>query len=341
MDIDRRTLIGGGLCLAGVTVGAACGEPVSDRNRGGPSESDQPSSRVYPPRERFPLWPGRPPGAPAQLPVLRTEIAGGAAHRELDIYHVAAPEVCVYRPARPDGRAVLVIPGGGFGYVSFENEGSSVAERLAEDGVTAFVLLYRLPGDGWTPRGLAPLQDAQRAMRLIRADAARYGIDGPKLGVLGFSAGGHVAADLAVSYGQPAYARLDETDGASARPAFAGLIYAVTDLRALPASGAPVTPLLGANASAARLAERSPVAHVNRDTPPSFLLHAFDDRVVPYRQSLGWMEACRGAGADVEAHLVAEGNHGFGVRFISRSMTGSRWPELFRLWMQRVSRPRH
>lgn len=347
MTIDRRALIMGGIGLAGAAAGTACAKQSGQGSAEASGEgetSTQPSTRVsspaWPPRERIPLWPGRPPGSPATLPRFATSMAGPPGGRELHIRGVAAPEICVYRPARPDGTSVLVVPGGGYGFVSFENEGHTVAERLAQEGTTAFVLVYRLPGEGWPNRGIAPLQDGQRAMRVIRSKRAELGIDPAKLGVVGFSAGGHLAADLAVSHAGAHYTRVDAGDEQSARPAFAGLIYPVVDLRPLAPSGRPVTPLLGANASAAQLQARSPVAHVTRDTPPCFLLHAFNDRIVPAAQSLGWIEACARAGVPVEAHLLAEGNHGFGVRNINAAMPGSRWPDLFELWFRRVVRAR-
>jgi len=177
-----------------------------------------------------------------------------------------------------------------------------------------------------------PLQDAQRAMRLIRARAAELHIDPARLGIIGFSAGGHLAADLAVSFDQPTYSPVDSADRQSARPAFAGLIYPVTTLGA-DTHGGSRDNLLGANAPAALIAARSPVLHVTAATPPSFVVAAFDDGTVPVDNSLEWIAACRRAKTSVEAHLLAQGGHGFGFH-LPRDNPGSLWPELFALWMR-------
>ena len=133
-------------------------------------------------------------------------------NRELSIRGVPMPEVHVFRAAKPDGSALLSVPGGGYGFLAVQNEGIDVADRFNAERTTVFVLTYRLPTEGWANRAQVPLQDAQRAMRLIRARAADLRIDPARLGVLGFSAGGHLAADLAVSFEQRIYAPVDAAD---------------------------------------------------------------------------------------------------------------------------------
>jgi acetyl esterase/lipase len=209
---------------------------------------------------------------------------------------------------------------------------ADVAERFNADRTTVFVLSYRLPGEGWANRSTVPLQDAQRAMRLIRSRAADFRIDPARLGILGFSAGGHLAADLAVSFDQPLYKPVDEADRQSARPAFAGLIYPVTTLGTATHGGSRDN-LLGPNAPAALIAERSPVLHISSATPPSCVAAAFDDGTVPIANSLEWIDACRRPKVSVEAHLFAQGGHGFGLH-LPRDNPGSRWPDLFALWMR-------
>src|SRR4051812_49352012 len=189
-----------------------------------------PGAPPWPSKERFPLWPGSPPGAPHQLPRPEWTMSGDASYRQLWIKGIAAPEVNVFRPALPDGSAILVIPGGGYEFIAIQNEGIDAAERFNAERTTVFVLSYRLPAEGWGDRAVAPLQDAQRAMRLIRSRAADFRIDPARLGILGFSAGGHLAADLAVSFDQPTYRPIDAADTLPARPAFAALIYPVTTL---------------------------------------------------------------------------------------------------------------
>jgi acetyl esterase/lipase len=287
---------------------------------------------AWPSHERFALWPGTPPGAPRPLPRPGWTMSGDASYRQLWIKGIAAPEVNVFRPASPDGTAILAIPGGGYEFLAVQNEGVDVAQRFNADRTTVFVLSYRLPAEGWAERSLAPLQDAQRAMRLIRSRAADFRIDPARLGILGFSAGGHLAADLAVSSARPAYRAVDPTDAISARPAFAGLIYPITTLGAGTHGGSRDN-LLGPNAPAALIAARSPVLHITRATPPSFIVAAFDDDTVAVDNSVQWIDACRAGNAGVEAHLFETGGHGFGLH-LPRDNSGSRWPDLFALWMR-------
>jgi len=255
-------------------------------------------------------------------------------NRELWIRGVPFPEVHVYRPARPDGSSLLVLPGGGYEFISIQNEGLDPAERFNAERTTVFVLTYRLPVEGWSNRSLAALQDAQRAMRLIRSRAADFRIDPERLGVLGFSAGGHLAADLAVSHSDLTYKAVDGADQLSARPAFVGLVYSVISLDTKISEGSSSPNLLGPNPSPQLVAARSPATHVTAQTPPSFVVAAFDDGLVHIENSLIWIDACRRAKVPVEAHLLAEGGHGFGLH-LPRENPGSRWPDLFALWMRR------
>lgn len=327
MSADRRTFLGGSLALFAASLAGA------QEYRDPELVAAEPGSPRWPPSERFPLWPGLPPGAPSPLPRPQWVMFPDPAYRQLWIKGVASPAVNVFRPALPDGSAILAVPGGGYAFLAVQNEGLDAAERFNADRTTVFVLTYRLPAEGWSNRALVPLQDAQRAMRLIRSRAAEFRIDPARLGVLGFSAGGHLAADLAVSFDQPTYRPVDAADSLSARPAFAGLIYPVTTLGAETHGGSRDN-LLGPNASAALIAARSPVLHVSPGTPPSFIVAAFDDGTVPVSNSLAWIAACRNAKCSVEAHLFAEGGHGFGFH-LPRDNPGSRWPDLFAAWLRR------
>lgn len=292
------------------------------------------SAPLWPPKERFPLWPGKPPGAPAKAIVPNWTMNNPAPDSELWIRGVPMPEVHVLRAPHPDGSSLLSFPGGGYEFLSVQNEGMDVAERFNAERTTVFVLTYRLPAEGWTNRSRIPLQDAQRAMRSIRARAGDFRIDPARLGIIGFSAGGHLAADLAVSYDEPTYKVVDAADTLSARPAFAGLVYPVTSLEPGLAHGGSRGNLLGANAPADLIRARSPLRHVSAATPPSFVVHAFDDGTVPVEDSLEWIAACKAAKAPVEAHLLTKGGHGFGFH-LPRDNPGSRWPDLFALWMRK------
>jgi acetyl esterase/lipase len=259
---------------------------------------------------------------------------GPAGDRQLWLYGIPEPIVAVYRPHRPDGRALMTIPGGGYGFVSVQNEGIEVADAFTPEGITVFVLAYRLPGEGWANRWDVPLQDAQRAMRLIRANAARYAIDPAKLGAIGFSAGGHLAASLATSWADKVYAPLDAADRLSARPRFAGLLYPVID-SALSKSGATYRNLLGPTPDPAIAARYDTDKRVTADTPPLFIAQALDDTTVDPRNSLAMLAAARAARVPVEAHLFEKGGHGFGPRRApADALTTRQWPKLFSAWMR-------
>ncbi|HWI87976.1 MAG TPA: alpha/beta hydrolase [Sphingomicrobium sp.] len=324
--MERRTFLGGGAALLAATAAQAQDKPT-------PFAGD-PSAPFFPPKERFPLWPGKPPGALARPIVPNWTMNNPPPGRELWIRGVPFPEVHVYRPARADGSALLILPGGGYEFLSVQNEGLDPAERFNAERTTAFVLTYRLPVDGWSNRSQVALQDAQRAMRLIRSRAADFRIDPARLGVLGFSAGGHLAADLAVSHTQQLHAPIDAADALSAKPAFIGLIYPVVSLDTAISHGDSAPNLLGPNPPPELVAARSPALHVARDTPPSFVAAAMDDGFIQPENSLLWVSACRNAGAPVEAHFFADGGHGFGLH-LPKDLPGSRWPDLFALWMRK------
>jgi acetyl esterase/lipase len=298
-----------------------------------PYSATDPNGPLWPAKERFSLWPGQPPGPAAKTIEPNWSMNGPAGSRELWIRGVPMPEVHVLRAPHSDGSSLLALPGGGYEFLSVQNEGMDAAERFNAERTTVFVLTYRLPGEGWTSRSLAPLQDAQRAMRLIRSRAGEFRIDPARLGVIGFSAGGHLAADLAVSFDQPAYKPVDGSDELPARPAFVGLIYPVTTLAA-GTHGGTRDNLLGPKPPPELVALRSPVLHVSAATPPSFIVAAFDDGTVPIDNSFAWIAACRQSKRSVEAHLLAEGGHGFGFH-LPRDNPGSRWPDLFALWARR------
>lgn len=278
--------------------------------------------------ERRPLWPGRPPGSTSRPPRFVAEEKVWPDFKETWFTGVAVPTLEIVRPARSNGIGLLVIPGGGYRFVSYTNEGINVARRLAGMGYTAAVLAYRLPAEGWERQADVPLQDAQRAMRLLRAAAPELA----RVGVIGASAGGHLAATLATAYDERVYDAVDARDKATARPDFAGLLYPVTTLELPSTHLGSREKLLGKAPSPAEVARRSPVRHVDARTPPSFVLHSFDDDVVPVDCALQWIAAARAARVPVEAHLIERGGHGYGVR-LPATNPGALWPEQFDRWI--------
>ena len=282
--------------------------------------------------DRIALWPeGRVPGeaGPATAPNV-VERSTDPARPDRYIDHVSAPYLAVYRPARPNGSALLVVPGGGYQRIVLDKEGTALVPAFVDEGgVTLFVLRYRLPA-GRSDRQAA-LADAQRAMRVIRADAARWKIDPERIGVMGFSAGGHVAARLSNGFDAPAYPHRDAIDALSARPDVALLIYPVIDMGAHAHSGSRER-LLGPHPDAALQQQFSMQDQVRADTPPTFLVHAQDDDVVPVHNSLVYYQALLRAGVTTEMHLFPFGGHGFGVR-IPAGLTVAQWPELALRWI--------
>jgi acetyl esterase/lipase len=277
----------------------------------------------------IPLWPGDPPGTgfvPQPLP---------PDWSPAFLRNVSRPELRVFRPKRSNGLALLVIPGGAYWFVSSGNEGVELAQHITPSGTTVFVLTYRLPGEGWSHRSDVPLQDAQRAMRVIRANAARYGIDGTKIFSVGFSAGGHLAATLATQHAEHTYERVDAADDESPRPFATGLIYPVITMEKPWTHEQSRKLLLGESPDEAEVERRSAERHVDANTPPVFIVHAFDDAAVPVENSLRFMEAMRAAKRPVEAHLLQEGGHAFGVGY--PNTVSAHWVELFETWMQRAT----
>jgi acetyl esterase/lipase len=280
-----------------------------------------------------PLWPATAPGSEGL--VLEQRVVERSSDPALpDRYAdgIAAPSLTVYRPVRPDGRALLVIPGGGYQRVVLDKEGSALVPAFVDHaGLTLFVLQYRLPGEGHRDARDVPLADAQRALRLIRSRAAEWDIDPATLGVMGFSAGGHVAASLATRHAEKVYAAVDAADALDARPAYAVLVYPVIDMGAQAHPGSRQK-LLGDAPAAEAIHAYSLQNRVDARTPPVFLLHAQDDAAVPVENSLLLEQALRAAGIEHETHLYAHGGHGFGVREARGTL--ALWPQLAIAWIR-------
>lgn len=275
--------------------------------------------------ETFNVWPDAPPGGEGVT--AREEIierSTNPAVRDRAVIHVRTPTLKVFRPERANGAAVLICPGGAYQRVVLDKEGDETAVRLAQAGITAAVLIYRMPLDGWTAGWQAPLQDAQRAMRLIRSGRVAEGIDPKRVGVLGFSAGGHLAAALTASGGAAVYPAADTLDSVSPAPDFSALIYAAY----LNGEGSP------ALAAGAAGAAPDLIARVSSATPPTFLVHAADDRSVPVEGSRRMYAVLKAAGVPAELHVFPDGGHGFGIAGAS-GKEAERWPDMFLNWGRR------
>lgn len=286
---------------------------------------------------RIELWPGgvAPGSERVSLPQRifdRGVLPNGS--RDRAITGITRPYLVVYRPGRPNGTSLLVLPGGGYERVVLDKEASTLVPVLANDeGFTLFVLRYRLPGEGHAQARDAPLADAQRALRLIRSCAAEWRLDANRVGVMGFSAGGHLAASLGTRFDTPVYVDVDAHDRASARPDFMLLGYPVIDMTSRHAHLESRRQLLGPHPEAAALASYSPQLAVDARTPPTFLLHASDDAVVPVANSLLFHDALRAAGVPAELHVYAVGGHGFGVHAIAGSRLAD-WPRIAADWIR-------
>jgi len=284
--------------------------------------------------DRIALWPqGMAPGdKPLPQAPRIVERSSDPALPDRYIDHVSAPYLVAYRPARPNGSAVLVIPGGGYQRVVLDKEGTALVPALVEQGgLTLFVLRYRLPGEGRQDREAA-LADAQRAMRLIRHHANEWGLDPHRIGAMGFSAGGHLAARLGNGFDRNVYPHSDAIDAQSARPDFQLLMYPVITLIGADTHAGSRERLLGSTPSEELLRQYSMQLQVRADTPPTFLLHAEDDDVVPVGNSLQFHASLRSAGVSSEMHLFPYGGHGFGTRG-TVGLTTAAWPQLALSWI--------
>ena len=268
---------------------------------------------------QVPIWPGAAPDArPLAGPeALTTESNSLVAGRPwVYVSNVSRPTMTVYSPkGKNTGAAVVVFPGGGYEILAIDLEGTEVCDWLTSRGITCVLLKYRVPGVISGPYRNCPtaLQDAQRTVGLVRFHAAEWHIDPHRIGVLGFSAGGHMAAAMSTNFVKRLYPAVDAVDQVSCRPDFAVALYP------------------GHLASAEKNFALNPDLHVTSQTPPTFLLQAEDDPVDPVENSLVYFGALKKAGVPVEMHLFAQGGHAFGLRRTKFPITT--WPQLVEKWL--------
>ena len=266
-----------------------------------------------------PIWPNAAPGEQTgvgeekDMTTAKDGLVAGKSVIRLG--NVSMPTITVYRPpqGKDSGATVVVFPGGGYRILAMDLEGTEVCAWLNSIGVTGVLLKYRVPAREGGERYAAPLQDAQRAVGLVRSRAAEWHLDPHRIGVLGFSAGGHLAAAISNNYERRTYAAVDEVDRVSCRPDFALLIYPA--YLTVKNQGDQISPELA----------------VTANTPPSFLLQAEDDGV-QVENSLFYYLALKNNKVPAEMHLFAKGGHGYGLRRTELSVTG--WPQRAEQWLR-------
>ncbi len=299
-----------------------------------PQHTSLPSAKAIQADLIIPLWPAAPPGAPAILPqehiVYRTNPFGlidRAAH------NVAMPTLSIFTPQQSNGAAILIIPGGGFSWVVVDKEGYEGAKYFTRLGYHVYVLRYRLPHQNWVAGSDTPLQDAQRAIRVIRSRAPQDGIDPSRVLVMGFSAGGHVAGSLALKFDQQITTPLDDIDRLSARPDLGVLMYPVVTMTEPFAHSKSRENMIGKTPDLPTIAKYSLEVSPNRQAPPMFILHAGDDNAVPIENAMMLYSALADAQVPASFHAFERGGHGFGLRGIDGTPL-QRWPDLVLDWAQ-------
>jgi acetyl esterase/lipase len=275
------------------------------------------------------IWPGAPPDAqPVAGPEdeTKTETQSLVAGKPwVYIGKVSRPTMTVYSPKEKNtGAAVIVFPGGGYWILAIDLEGTEVCDWLTAKGITCVLLKYRVPGDGLFPRsGPYPkspiaLEDAQRTLGLVRLHAAEWHIDPHKIGVLGFSAGGHLVAAISTHFRQRSYPAVDAADKESCRPDFAVALYPGHMLE-----------------NTSKNVQLNPYIPVTHETPPTFILQAEDDPIDTVKNSLVYYAALKQAKVPVEMHLYAHGGHAFGLRGTQFPITA--WPQLVETWLRTIA----
>ncbi|MBC7408158.1 MAG: alpha/beta hydrolase [Arcicella sp.] len=247
----------------------------------------------------------------------------------LRISEVTVPTLTVYAPpkGKSNGTSVIICPGGGYRVLAALHEGSDVAKEFNKMGVTAFVLKYRIPDEkAQVDKSIAPLQDAQQAIRVIRKNAIKYGINPNKIGIIGFSAGGHLAATASTHFLKPVGENADET---SVRPDFSILIYPIISFKEFGRNSSS-DQLIGKNPTTQMIDLYSNEMQVTKETPPVFLVHAGDDTSVPVKNSLIYYEACQKNGVSANLVIYPKGGHGFGL---NNKSTKEKWMDNVKNWM--------
>jgi len=279
-------------------------------------------------QQTLPLYPGGIPNSkPYATPEWWEPVAGG----DTIVHYISEPTLTVFLPdsSTATGAAVVICPGGGYWVNSIVKEGFAVARRFASWGIAAFVVKYRIPNDSsMVDRAIGPIQDAQRAIQLVRMHAAAWHVDPHRVGIMGFSAGGHLASTAATHFD---HAYIANGDHISLRPDFAMLIYPVISFQEGIAHMGSREQLIGRDPARGMVDSFSNELQVRADTPPTFLVQATDDDVVPVMNSVVYYEALLKYRVPAEMHLYRAGGHGFGM---NNPATDEDWMESGRSWLK-------
>ncbi|MGA9648328.1 alpha/beta hydrolase [Pedobacter sp.] len=280
-------------------------------------------------QEVIPLYDGAIPGAKNSATYIEETVKGTDGISRVS--KVVTPTLTVFSPLadKANGTAVIICPGGGYGILAIDHEGYNVAKRFNEIGVTAFVLKYRLPSDEiMVDKTYALLQDAEQAIYLVRKNAKKYRIKSNKIGIMGFSAGGHLASTLLAHYTD---IKITDAEKINLRPDFAALIYPVISFEQSVHTGT-MKNLLGPNPGEQLKHYFSADQNVNKKTPPTFLVHAKDDKSVPVANSILLNDALKSHGVKTEIYLYEQGGHGFGLKNKTSDVD---WFNLLAEWLKR------
>ena len=276
------------------------------------------------------LWPGLPP-----LQKVSDQQEKSVQEAIVRISNVQIPSIEVYLPTKQiaTGEAVLIFPGGGYGILAYDWEGTDFAKWLNAQGIAGIVVKYRLPiSTSITDPKEVPLLDAQRAIRLVRQHAEAWHINPNQVGIMGFSAGGHLAATLSTSYTHQVARETDAIDLLSARPDFSILVYPVISFRDAATHGGSRKNLIGDPANPELVNRFSNELQVNANTPPTFLVHAQDDKAVPLENSLLYYQALHANGVKASLHIYPTGGHGFAFGMDKGAVSG--WRDVLLAWME-------
>ena len=257
----------------------------------------------------------------------------------IKVSNVQKPTIEVYLPKKEiaNGKAVVIFPGGGYGFIAYDWEGINIAKFLNTKGIAGIVVKYRLPNSkSLKVSSNAPLQDAQRAIRLVRSNAKKWNINSDELGILGFSAGGHLASTLGTHFNDEIYKAKDKIDSISAKPSFMALVYPVITFvkEEYVHKGSRNNLLQNLVASEASKKQFSAELNITKETPKTFLVHATDDSAVPVENSLLMYSALKNKGVPVQMHIYESGGHGFALGLKNKKL--SNWTNLLVNWINNL-----